>query len=114
MKPESRPSSEQGLASRVNLAGAFDHEFTQTPLAKHASFSGSLVAEASSLRISKRLFDNAGLPTTKPRDSALRAVTKEVVGIRVLLTRLLFGGDILRRLLLRVSLAKPPSAPLRF
>jgi hypothetical protein len=45
MKPESRPSSEQGLASAVNLAGAFDHEFTQTPLAKHASFSESLVAE---------------------------------------------------------------------
>ena len=52
MKPESRPSSEQGLASGVNLSGAFDHEFTQTPLAKHASFSGSLVAEVSSLRIS--------------------------------------------------------------
>jgi hypothetical protein len=34
------------------------------------------------------LFDNAGLPTIKPRDSALRAVTKEVVGIRDLLTRL--------------------------
>jgi hypothetical protein len=33
MKPESRPSSEQGLASPVNLPGAFDHEFTQTPLA---------------------------------------------------------------------------------
>jgi hypothetical protein len=33
MKPESRPSSEQGLASAANLAGAFDHEFTQTPLA---------------------------------------------------------------------------------
>ena len=30
MNPESRPSSEQGLASAVNLAGAFDHEFTQT------------------------------------------------------------------------------------
>jgi hypothetical protein len=45
MKPESRPSSEQGLASAVNLAGAFDHEFTRTPLAKHASASGSLVAE---------------------------------------------------------------------
>jgi hypothetical protein len=50
MKPESRPSSEQGLASAVNL-GAFDHEFTQTPLAKHASFSGSLVAQVSSLCI---------------------------------------------------------------
>ena len=29
MKPEFRPSSEQGLASGVNLSGAFDHEFTQ-------------------------------------------------------------------------------------
>jgi hypothetical protein len=46
------PGSEQGLASAVNLARAFDHEFTQTPLAKHASFSGSLVAEVSSLCIS--------------------------------------------------------------
>ena len=52
MKAESRPSSEQGLASAVNLAGAFDHEFTQTPLPKHASFSGSPVAEVSSLCIS--------------------------------------------------------------
>jgi hypothetical protein len=37
---------------------------------------------------------NAGLPTTKPRDSALRAV-KEVVGIHVLLTRSVSGDDIL-------------------
>src|SRR5271166_6970766 len=114
MKPESRPSSEQGLASRVNLAGAFDHEFTQTPLAKHASFSGSLVAEASSLRISKRLFDNAGLPTTKPRDSALRAVTKAVVGIHVLRTHSFFGGGIRRMFLQRISPAKSTSAPGRF
>jgi hypothetical protein len=41
-------------------------------------------------------------------------VNKEVVGIHVLLTRSLFGGGILRRLLLRVSLAKSTSAPLRF
>ena len=41
-------------------------------------------------------------------------VNKEVVGIHVLLTRSLFGGDILRRLLRRVSLAKSTSAPLRF
>jgi hypothetical protein len=51
MKPESRRSGEQGLASAVNLA-AFDHEFIQTPLTKHASFSGSLVAEVYSLCIS--------------------------------------------------------------
>jgi hypothetical protein len=49
----------------------------------------------------KRLFDNAGLPKTKPRDSALRAVTDEVVGIRVLLTRLRFGDGIPRKLLRR-------------
>jgi hypothetical protein len=28
------PSSEQGLASVVNLAGPFDDEFSETPLAK--------------------------------------------------------------------------------
>src|ERR1700746_3276099 len=43
-----------------------------------------------------------------------RYVSKEVVGIRVLLIRPLFGGGIPRRLLQRVSLAKLTSAPLRF
>ena len=43
-----------------------------------------------------------------------QAVTKEAVGIHVLLTRSLFGDGIPRRLLRRVSLAKPTSAPLRF
>jgi hypothetical protein len=61
----------------------------------------------------KRFFDNAGLPTTKPRDSALRAVTKEVVGIHVLLTRSLFGDGTPRRLLRRVSLTKSTSALLQ-
>jgi hypothetical protein len=60
------------------------------------------------------LLDNAGFPTTKPRDSALRAITKEAAGIHVLPTRLLFGDGIPRRLLRRVSLAKPTSALLRF
>jgi hypothetical protein len=60
--------------------------------------------------ISKRLFDNAGLSTTKPRESALRAVTKEVVGIRVLLTRLVFGDGIPRKLLRRASAVKSTSA----
>jgi hypothetical protein len=46
----------------------------------------------------------------KRRD--LQEITKEVVGIHVLLTRSLFDGGIPRRLLLRVSLAKPTSAPL--
>jgi hypothetical protein len=113
MKPESRPSSEQGLASAVNLAGAFDHEFTQTPLAKHASFSGSLVAEVSSLCISSVCLITLDFPQPN-RDSALRAVTKEVVGIRVLLTRSPFAGGIPRRLLRRVSLATPTFVPWRF
>jgi hypothetical protein len=41
-------------------------------------------------------------------------ITKEVVGFHGLLMHPLFGGDILRRFLQRVSLAKPTSAPLRF
>jgi hypothetical protein len=40
--------------------------------------------------------------------------SKAVVGIHALLTRSLFGGGIPRRLLGRVSLGKPTSAPLRF
>jgi hypothetical protein len=44
----------------------------------------------------------------------LLGIIKEVVGIHVLLTRSLFGGGIPRRLLLRVSLAKSTSVPLRF
>jgi hypothetical protein len=44
----------------------------------------------------------------------LGAVTKGEVGIHVLLRRSLFVCDILRKLLLRVSEAKPTSAPLRF
>ena len=67
MKPESRRSSEQGLASAVNLA-AFDHEFIQTPLTKHASFVLALHLE--------RLFDSAGFPTTKPRGRALQKLGK--------------------------------------
>ena len=44
----------------------------------------------------------------------LQEIIKEAVGIHVPLPRSLFGCDILSRLLLRVSLAKPTSAPLRF
>jgi hypothetical protein len=66
MKPESRPNSEQGLASRVNLVGAFDDEFIQTTLAKHASFSLADLLHRSVLALHrKRLFDNAGLPTNR-------------------------------------------------
>ena len=112
MKSGCRPSSEQGLASRQS-GEAFGHEFTQTPLDEHASVIWISCNRSVLALHLKRLLDNAGLPTTKPRDGALRAVTKEVVGIHVLLTRSLFVCGILRRLLRRVSLAKSPSAPVR-
>ena len=44
---------------------------------------------------------------------ALQTATKEAVGILGLPTRSLFGGDTLRKLLRRVSLAKPLSAALQ-
>ena len=47
-------------------------------------------------------------------ETLLLEVTKGAVGIRVPLTLSLFGDGIPRRLLLRVSLAKPTSAALRF
>src|SRR4029077_16635563 len=46
--------------------------------------------------------------------SILTLLSKEVVGIHVLLTRSLFGADIRRGWLRPVSPAKPTSAPLRF
>jgi len=46
--------------------------------------------------------------------SAVQEITKVAVGIHVLPTRPLFGDGIPRRSLLRVSLAKPISAPLQF
>ena len=53
-------------------------------------------------------------PVVGKTDTEPAAVSKEVVGIHVLLTRSLFDDGILRRLLLRVSLAKPIFAALRF
>ena len=44
----------------------------------------------------------------------LQEIIKEVAEIHILPILSLFGGDIPRRLLLRVSLAKQTSAPLRF
>src|SRR5262245_29359395 len=65
MKPESRPSSEQGLAKCRQSGGAFDHEFIETPLAKHASFSGSLLAEVYSLCISSVCLITLDFPQTE-------------------------------------------------
>jgi len=48
------------------------------------------------------------------RLESLQEITKEVAEIDILLTRSLFAGGIPHRLLLRVSLVKPTSAPLRF
>ena len=98
MKPESRPSSEQGLASAVNLTGPLITSSPRHPWHKHASFSGSLVAEVSSLCISSVCLITLDCLTTKPRDCALQAVNKEVVEIHDLLTRSLFGDGIPRNL----------------
>src|SRR5262245_17790821 len=47
-------------------------------------------------------------------DPGIGQVSKEVVGIHVLLNRSLYGDGTPHRSLRRVSLAKPTSAPLRF
>jgi hypothetical protein len=47
-------------------------------------------------------------------DTEPAAVSQEVVGIHVLLTRSPFAYDILRRFPEHVALAKPTSAALRF
>src|SRR5215471_13759961 len=107
------PEQRTGLSECRQSFRAFDHEFTQTPLAKHASFSGSLVAEVSSLCISSVCLIALEFPTTKPRDSELQETTEEVVGIYVLLTRSPFGDDILQRLLRHVFQAKRISVPVR-
>ena len=90
MKPESRPSSEQGLAKCRQSGGAFDHEFTQTPLAKHASFSGSLVAEVYSLCISSVCLITLDFPQTERQRAAschlavLRASSDDNDGPRIM------------------------------
>jgi hypothetical protein len=59
--------------------------------------------------------DTVPEPETVQRcGGTLQAAIKAVAGIHVLLTHSLFGGGTPRRFLLRVSLAKPTSAPLRF
>jgi hypothetical protein len=81
MKPESRPSSEQGLDSAVNLAGLITssprHPYISTPLLVDL-----FVAEVSSLCISSVCSITLCFPQPN-RETALRAVTKEVVGIHV-------------------------------
>ena len=63
------------------------------------------------LEVVDQLIDH--LKSQEAGDSSAR-VSKEVIAIHALLTRSLFGDGIPRRLLLRVSLAKLTSAPLRF
>jgi hypothetical protein len=58
--------------------------------------------------------DDHELKMLDDTDSGGDEVVKEEVGISVRLTRSLFGDDILRRSLLRVSLAKPTFAALPF
>ena len=62
-----------------------------------------------------RTEDTVAEPETVQRKArSLQVAIKEVVGFRVLLAYSLFGDGIPRRLLLRVSLEKPISVPLRF
>ena len=103
MKPGSCPSSEQGLASAVNLSGPLitsspRHPWLSTPL-----FSGSLVAEVSSLCISSACLITLEFPTTKPRDSELQETTKEVVGIPRLQPVIVLCTNDLRKMILHVG-----------
>jgi hypothetical protein len=70
------PNSEQGVASAVNLAGPLITSSSRHPLAKHASSSGSLVAEVYSLCISSVCLITLGFPQPNQEIAALRAVTK--------------------------------------
>jgi hypothetical protein len=67
----------------------------------------------SECRQSGGAFDHEFIQTPLAKQAS-SSVTKEVVGIHVLLTRSFFGDGIPRRLLPRVLPAKPTSAPLRF
>jgi len=57
---------------------------------------------------------SAAVSRVAERANLVPFITKEALGIHALLVRSLFGGGIPRRLLLRVSLAKPTSAPWQF
>jgi hypothetical protein len=60
------PEQRTGLSESRQSGGAFDHGFIQTPLAKHAFFSGSLVAEVSSLCISSVCLITLDFPQPNP------------------------------------------------
>jgi hypothetical protein len=64
------PERRTGLRECRQSGGAFDHEFIQTPLAKHASFSGSLVAEVYSLCISSVWLITLDFPQTERQRAA--------------------------------------------
>ena len=95
--------------------------FAQTPLAKTQSKRAH--SRTDRIRQSNPASGRSGLKSnfqsgrgTDPAklSKVLQSVSKEAVGVHVLLTRSLFGDDIPHRLLLRVSPAKSTSAPLRF
>ena len=66
-------------------------------------------------RVSRDWFRPASLgrPCRYSKERKPQEITKEVVGIHVLLTRSLSGDGIPRRLLRRASPVKPTSVPLR-
>jgi len=82
MKPQSALEQRTGLNECRQSGEAFDRGFNQTPLAKHAFFSGSLVAEVSSLCISSVCLKTLDFP--QPNREAGRCkklVRKEVVEV---------------------------------
>src|SRR6516225_4967031 len=97
----------------------FRHRKPDRSTGRHSSYcigEESLPRRSGSLRrfIYKSLISSQIILKAKRLTIPLRGASKEVVGIQVLLTRSLFGDGIPRRVLLRVSLAKPTSASLRF
>jgi hypothetical protein len=73
-------------------------------------------SEAGRFRLSRQGVKNRDTAIVRESGKAISSlqVMKEIVGIHALPIRSLFGDGIPRRLLRRVSPAKPTSVPLRF
>jgi hypothetical protein len=64
------------IHEHINTQGRHSFVMPSTPLVARSVLALHL----------KRVFDNSGFPTTKPRGRALQEVRKKVVGVHVLLT----------------------------
>jgi hypothetical protein len=79
-----------------------------------ADRSGSDLAAHREVRVVQSVVRSVGVSNHTRKPPALQEGIKEVVEIRFLLTRSLFGAGIPRRLFLRVSLRKLPSVALPY